>query len=70
MQQIEYFLAIFYDNIYTFFGFVIDYVITNFITIIEYIKNINYYALGLRLLILYSNVTSQTYKFCKKIWKK
>lgn len=69
MYNSEDFLKVFYESISTVFSVIIDFCITHFIKIVEYLKNVDYYALGVRALVFYSNVSSQTYKFCKKLYR-
>jgi hypothetical protein len=69
MYNSEDFLKVFYDSVSTCFAVVIDCFITYSVKIVEYLKNVDYYALGIRALVFYSNVSSQTYKFSKKLYR-
>lgn len=68
MYRTEDFFAVLYESASMFIGIVMNYGVTYFFKIVEYIKNVDYHTLGIRGLVLYSNISSQTYKYCKKVY--
>jgi hypothetical protein len=70
MYRTEDFFAVFHESAAAFLATILNYCITYFFKLVEYIKNIDYYTLGVKALVFYSNVSSQSYKFCKKLYNK
>jgi hypothetical protein len=70
MYRTEDFFAVCHETVAAFLAAILDYCITYFFKFVEYIKNIDYHTLGVKALVYYSNVSSQTYKFCKKLYDK
>jgi hypothetical protein len=69
MFKPEDFLSHIYDNVALFCGIILDYCIIYFFKIVDYLKNVDYRAIGVKLLVLYSNISSRIYKVCNKLYK-
>jgi hypothetical protein len=70
MYRTEDFFAVLHESAAAFLAACLDYCITYFFKFIEYVKNIDYHTLGVKTLVFYSNASSQSYKFCKKLYNK
>jgi len=67
--MLEDFFKAFHETISTFFCLIVNLFVERFFDTINYLKTVDYQAMGIKALVAYSNFVDQSTKFGKKLYK-